>query len=937
MKKIFTSFLMSLMAIAAFAQGSVSGVALDGETKEGLIGASVLLEGTAKGNITEFDGSFVIADVTPGTYNLVISYVGYTTKTMEVVVTNQLLELGEIAIESDAIGLDAVNVVASAAVDRKTPVAVSTISGLEIETKLGNQEFPEILRSTPSVYVTKTGGGFGDARINVRGFNQSNVAVMINGIPVNDMENGWVYWSNWAGLSDVTRQMQVQRGLGASKLAINSVGGTINIVTKTTDMERGGKFFASMGNDGYRKVGATVSTGLLDNGWAFTFSGSRTVQDGYVDATWANAWSYFGSISKQLNDKHQLAFTIIGAPQRHGQRSFRENIRTYVPLEDSNGDGEFDKEDDAAYVKLIQDSKAGDFDDKESLGSIRYNSDWGYKDGNIYSMRENFYHKPQMALNHYWDISDKAFLATSVYYSTGRGGGSGDLGRIGGRGSWGFRDDNGTIRVDDIVRWNQGRSALDGIDPNTNTEFGYVAGERNGIIRRASMNEHNWYGALSTLKMDITPNLQLIAGVDLRGYRGIHYRRVLDLLGNDAWLVTQNVNVQPGDPNYEQIDTNGNGSTDWWESGYLVREDEGQFTIDDKDNKIAYDNDGIVGWQGFFAQLEYNTEKLSVFGAGSISNTSYAREDRFNYDVDGKEVTDRESDDYNQVRTENFNYFGYNAKAGANYNINDQHNIFVNGGYYSRAPMFDGVFPQFNNQDLNDDAVNETITAGEVGYGFRSTMVSAKVNGYYTSWQDRTEVRFNPTTEAFDNILGIDALHTGIEFELNVKPVSGLNLRAMASFGDWIWENDVEAIQFDINNQPVDTIEVFIKDMKVGDAAQTTLLFGASYAFKNGLAFDFDFFHFDNLYADFNPTDRVEEPAAGESNQALKLPAYQLLNVGVTYGFDWSKTNVRLRLNINNVLDELYIAEAFDAPSLVQSRGFFGFGRTWNVSAAFDF
>ena len=62
-----------------------------------------------------------------------------------------------------------------------------------MEIRLGSQDIPMILNTTPSVYITQQGGGAG-ARINVRGFNQRNV-VMINGVPQNDMENGWVYWS----------------------------------------------------------------------------------------------------------------------------------------------------------------------------------------------------------------------------------------------------------------------------------------------------------------------------------------------------------------------------------------------------------------------------------------------------------------------------------------------------------------------------------------------------------------------------------------------------------------------------------------------------------------------------------------------------------------------------------------------------------------------
>ena len=83
--------------------------------------------------------------------------------------------------------------------DRKTPVAFSTIPLKKINEELASQDIPLVLNSTPGVYATQQGGGDGDARITIRGFNQRNVAVMIDGIPVNDMENGWVYWSNWFG------------------------------------------------------------------------------------------------------------------------------------------------------------------------------------------------------------------------------------------------------------------------------------------------------------------------------------------------------------------------------------------------------------------------------------------------------------------------------------------------------------------------------------------------------------------------------------------------------------------------------------------------------------------------------------------------------------------------------------------------------------------
>ncbi len=149
------------------------------------------------------------------------------------------------------------------------------------------------------MYATKAGGGFGDSRINVRGFDQRNTAVMINGVPVNDMENGAVYWSNWAGLSDVTSAMQVQRGLGSSKLAIASVGGTINILTKSADKKREGNVMFGLGNAGYNKLLFSYNTGKGTTGWSSSFLMSRTAGSMYADGTEFEGYNYYWALGYQ--------------------------------------------------------------------------------------------------------------------------------------------------------------------------------------------------------------------------------------------------------------------------------------------------------------------------------------------------------------------------------------------------------------------------------------------------------------------------------------------------------------------------------------------------------------------------------------------------------------------------------------------------------------
>ena len=214
-------------AATAGAQATVKGTVVDADSNEPLIGATVTVGGTSLGTVTDYEGNFTLK-VTSAKATIEIKYLGYLDKSIKLTQQGEV-NWGVVKMNLDTHTLGDVVVTSSIAVARKTPVAVSTVAPEFIEEKLGTMEFPEILKSTPGVYATKQGGGYGDSDINLRGFKTENIAVMVNGVPVNDMEWGGVYFSNWAGLSDVTRSTQVQRGLGASKVSVPPVGG-INLV-----------------------------------------------------------------------------------------------------------------------------------------------------------------------------------------------------------------------------------------------------------------------------------------------------------------------------------------------------------------------------------------------------------------------------------------------------------------------------------------------------------------------------------------------------------------------------------------------------------------------------------------------------------------------------------------------------------------------------------
>ena len=842
-KLLFVAILF--VSTTVLGQTKITGTVVD-ESNQSLPGASILEKGTMNGTETDFDGKFLL-NTTSNSGILVVSFIGY--KTVEVSFTSTKSDMGAIQLEEGGSTLDEIIITSTSfAIDRKTPVAVSTIKAADIERKLGTQEFPEVLKSTPGVYATKSGGGFGDGRINLRGFNSENVAVMINGVPVNDMENGRVYWSNWAGLSDVTSAMQVQRGLGAAKVAVPSIGGTINILSKTSDVNKGGNVVASTGNNGYQKYGFTLSTGLMENGLAATVSFAKISGEGYIEGTQFEGSNYFVNFSKEINENHKISFTSFGAPQRHGQRQNMSTVSTYRNAEAGN----------------------------------QFNPDWGYKDGQVTHIEDNFYHKSQTSLNHYWTINDNTSLSTAAYVSYGSGGGGGTAGtnrdlfgvRLGGA--------DQPVDLDNIVEINRANGALG-----------------SEAILRASRNDHEWYGLLSTFKTNLTDELTFIGGLDVRTYTGKHFREVTDLLGGDYYFDNENVN----NPN-----------------AALVVGD-----------KMGYNNDGEVGWLGFFGQLEYGTENFDAFVSSSLQKTSYQRIEYFLYDLSTEAGKDL-------ATSEKIKLDGYSIKGGANYRLDDVQNVFANIGYFERPAAFNAVFNGYNNTKINRDAENEKVFSLELGYGVRAEKFAANVNVYRTQWNDRTFTRSVRATEpgAEDytaNLLGVNALHQGVEFDFTYKPSNNLNFSGMVSLGDWKWDNNLEDVPvFNENQEEVTTLSLPIKGLRVSNAAQTTAALGMLYKFWDRTSITVDYNYFANLYARIdvlNYANATETPT-----DSYKVPSYGTVDASLRHSFNFGTFDTTLTARINNLLDTEYIADAIDASDPLV---FFGFGRTFSLSAKIKF
>lgn len=903
--RVFTLATALGIGMMAQAQSVVKGTLVDAETGEPLIGAHVKIQGEKQTVVTNMKGEFTLPN--PRKHRqLMVTYMGFKPLTVSIGKSGLV---GTLSMEPADVSLEGVTVTGTMAFDRKTPVAVSNITAEDLEEKMGGQEFVEVLKTSPGVHANKQGGGWGDSEIYMRGFDNTNVATMVNGVPMNDMENGTVYWSNWAGIGDVARVVQTQRGLGASKVSAPSVGGTINIITKTLEQRRGGSATYQMGSDGLNKVGLSLSTGMNKHGWGATIMGSRTWGDGYVQGTDFKGYTWFVSVAKKFNEAHTLSFTGFGTAQEHGQRNGSAN---YGPLLISE------------WARIKQ--QYGD-------DGYRFNPLFGYLHGEKFNDLRNKYHKPQLSLNHDWTIDNKSSLSTALYMSIGRGSGGTAEPHGGGSYSDMYGAINGMVKTENRTAdgqyfdydalWNKNAAS---------TEGSYLAMCR-------SNNNHLWTGLLSTYKNQINENWDVYGGLDFRYYRGDHDTYISDLFGGKYFMDdTDRANVL--------VANNAKAADPAWRYEKLSVGD-----------KVYRDYSGYVVQEGVFAQAEYNKDALSAYVNGALNNTTYWKRDRFYYDADHE-------------KSDVGNYLGGNIKGGANYNLNDYHNVFANVGFISRAPKFNGAFMNSTTSNyLNEDARNEKILSFELGYGWTCSWAQVKANAYYTKWMDKTMTKYltldNQET-GYMNMVGVGARHMGVELEAKLSPAKWVDIKGMLSLGDWKWDGVGEGYVYNEQSQAVNVagapVQAFtadhaqarvdLKGIRVGGSAQTTASIGVDFKVGSDIKFGGDWTYYGRNYSYYSLTgSNINVKKAADGSWATttpaspwKIPAASQVDLHASYKFRIGKdVNAVLSGVVNNLLDYQFIGKAYNSSTSSKAASadnvyvYYNFGRTYSLKLKVNF
>jgi len=907
---LFVVLLVAVMVpVMALSQGTITGTVTDGSTGDALPGANVIVDGQPFGGASDLSGAYVIEGVPAGNYTVTASVIGYKSVTLSAQVATGVATTLNFALSSQALEMSALEVLASRA-DKNTPVAYTNVSKKEMEVRLGSQDIPMVLNTTPSVYATNQGGGAGDARINVRGFNQRNVAVMINGVPQNDMENGWVYWSNWDGVGDATSSIQMQRGLSAVNLATPSIGGTMNIITDPTALKAGGSFKQELGSGSFLKTSVNYNTGLIADKYALSATVIRKTGEGVIDKTWTDAWAYYFGAAYAVNSDNRFELYAIGAPQRHGQNLYKQNVMAYdqkfaedvadkaaMDAKDSDGDGESDWAEYSGHFSEV----GRNFNQNWAPISEDYTGQqYWYMYGartmdrhatNFLNERENFFHKPLVNLNHFMNINDKMRLSSILYWSGGSGGGTGTYGKIPtldadgnlgdddykfyyGRGPW-TRDWN------TLIAYNSGSEDTVYVDKSALVRTHGTDNNQSVGILRNSINRQNTIGLISKLNYDMSDALKLQVGIDWRTAAIEHAREVRDLMGGDYY-------VDYADDNFASGKRVGLGDI------------------------IAYHNETTVDWIGGFLQGAYSAGALSAYGMAGFSSIKYSYQDHFT-------VADE------LIKSDPIIAMQY--KGGGMFHFSENFNIFGNFGYVEKAPIMDNVI--YFDGTVASDPTNEKFISSEAGVNYHAKWFAIKANGYNTNWVDRNLTKSVTTGQGSSGdtdvifLTGVDQTHRGIEIEASVQPMKMLRFDASLSFGDWTFTKDASGnLVYDMFDSTGVVVgqgslqyDYALKDLKVGDMPQTAYVLGATLTPIRGLRIQGLYSIYANNYADWSPESREYDGDASDADRAQvwMAPGYSKMDIHAAYDLPKiAGINSTVFVHVFNALDNLYVQDAVD-------------------------
>lgn len=888
MKKSLFIFLFGICsAFTLVAQQTVvKGSVKDASSQEPIPDVTVTIEGTDLSTTTDANGEFSFSTGLPfGEQMLRLDKQGYLLNRYPIVINEgQIVDIADMVMDID--------------VTDTVDLSVITLSDDELSDDVGGADnISGMLQSSQDVFQRTAAFEFSSSFFRIRGMDSENSTMLINGVEMNKMFDGRPQWSNWGGLNDVMRNQVLSTGWAPSEYTFGGALGSTNINVRASSYREGGRVTYSSSNRSYtNRLMASYSSGLMQNGWAYTImAGRRWGNEGYQDATFYDANSFFASIEKKINDKHSLNFTSIYAPNRRGKSS--PNTQEVYDLKD-----------------------------------IRYNEYWGWQDGEKRNSRIKRIVEPILMLNHYWDISTKTSLNTNVAYQFGELGNS-RLDFPGGANvspayyqflpSYHLSNPDGPdyagayqaldeFVTDGQVDWNRMYDA--NLTNNINGEAAaYVLYEDRSDDKQLTVN--------SIFNTQLTQNIMLNAAVNYKKLKSENFAEITDMLGSTV--------------GYLNVDSFDGYQFDMQNPDQLVGEGD----------KIRYNynlhSDVISG----FAQAQFKYNKVDFYLGGSLTNTSYQREGVFQHE--------RYPDSYGD--NDKLTFTGLGAKGGFTYKITGKHLIDVNAGYLSKAPTLRNTYSNSRENDAVVKGISEEkVTSVDASYIFRSPIVKAKLTGFFTKIQDANEVSFyyadgivgyedvsgtdtgdevsTTSTSAFvqEILAGVDKKHIGLELGLEAQVTPTIKLKGVAAVGQYTYDNNPNVYLTSSNfgnPEGIDFGQATLKDYKIAGGPQQAYSVGFEYRDPDYWWFGATANWLSNTYVDVSPLLRSENfysDADGLpfndydpeiARELLKQERFDdYLVVNLVGGKSWKIDDyfIGFFASVNNLLDEVYKTGGFE-------------------------
>jgi hypothetical protein len=741
MRKIVFNILLFLQFSHLFAQTSalLIGVAVDAKTQKPLQGAIVSILNTNLVQIADENGKFSFINLQQGKQILRLSTNGYKEQLLKIeIFAGKQLDLGILYLDED--------------ISTEQEMSLITITDNDLsDDNSGSENTAGLLQSTRDAFLQVAAFNLGQARFNVRGIDNEYSNILINGISMNRVSDGRPQYSNWGGLNDATRNQEFVNGSSPTDYSFGGIAGTQFIDTRASICRPGTRisFLGTNTNYNFRSM-ATYASGMNEKGWAFVVSGSRRwAQEGFFDGTNYAANSLFTSIEKKINNKHSLNFTAIYAQNKRGKNS--PNTQEITNLKD-----------------------------------FKYNSYWGFQEGEKRNSRIKEVEEPIFILSHYWKINFKTNLQTNFSYQFGKIGNS----RI---------DSQKAVNPDPTYYTNL-PSYYSTLYKNVNDTSTYTPDfEKAETIKTQFLNkpqldwksiyqanknslengsryvlyedrsdDKTWI-ANTILSAQLSENILLNAGANLTKSSSNNFKNLIDLLGGKFY---NDINVFGIDQNQQQSDLNYPNRTaiEGEKYGY-------NYTV----NTNKFDA---------FTQFKFTYNKVDFYLGQSFSRSSYEREGWYKNGF-------YPNNSFGKSNKINFDNFGF--KGGATYKLTGQQFIDFNGVYMTKAPNSKDVFPnaRLSNQ-ITDSIANETISSIDASYIFKTPNLKLRLTAFLNQTSNSTDISFyyadniNEGTGEFvsEVVTGQNKRNLGIEAGVEYQLTTTIKAIAMAAYGDYVYINN---------------------------------------------------------------------------------------------------------------------------------------------------